>query len=311
MGTNAIPGWSRKDCAGSKAVVEVDTGAPTVELPINGKGIGTKMVRDCKATFKVKYEPGTVTAIAGGRTAMLSSAGGAGITVCPEKKEARPGEIVYVSVVIADEYGIVESNADRKLTVSVEGGELLGVGSANPRTEECFDSGEYTPVTGDAVSPGYASVGPRGGRWKSPKIIDCYLDYAKAAVKALSEDVQYWMTFNEPRSFIMPAYVMGAHAPFRHDVFTFKNRLRHMLPAHGKAVRPIRQAKLVRPLALGLLDGEEKEKAQKRLVKAVEHFHHRVGTGFEIAVPANTTAELRLPDGENRSVTAGINILAR
>lgn len=41
-----------------------------------------------------------------------------------------------------------------------------------------------------------------------------------------------------------------------------------------------RQAKLVRPLALGLLDGEEKKKAQARLVKAVEDYRYRVGTGF-------------------------------
>lgn len=41
-----------------------------------------------------------------------------------------------------------------------------------------------------------------------------------------------------------------------------------------------RQAKLVRPLALGLLDGETKEKAQERLVQAVEHYNYRVGTGF-------------------------------
>lgn len=41
-----------------------------------------------------------------------------------------------------------------------------------------------------------------------------------------------------------------------------------------------RQAKLVRPLALGLLDGDEKKKARARLVKAVEAFNFRVGTGF-------------------------------
>lgn len=41
-----------------------------------------------------------------------------------------------------------------------------------------------------------------------------------------------------------------------------------------------RQAKLVRPLALGLLDGEEKVKAQQRLVKAVTDYHYHVGTGF-------------------------------
>lgn len=41
-----------------------------------------------------------------------------------------------------------------------------------------------------------------------------------------------------------------------------------------------RQAKLVRPLALGLLDVEEKKKARARLIKAVEHFNFRIGTGF-------------------------------
>ena len=41
-----------------------------------------------------------------------------------------------------------------------------------------------------------------------------------------------------------------------------------------------RQAKLVRPLALGLLEGETKEKAQHQLVKAVEDYQYCVGTGF-------------------------------
>ena len=41
-----------------------------------------------------------------------------------------------------------------------------------------------------------------------------------------------------------------------------------------------RQAKLVRPLALGLLEGAEKKKVQARLKKAVENFGYRVGTGF-------------------------------
>ena len=41
-----------------------------------------------------------------------------------------------------------------------------------------------------------------------------------------------------------------------------------------------RQAKIVRPLALGLLDGEEKKTAQNRLVKAVTDGNYHVGTGF-------------------------------
>ena len=51
-----------------------------------------------------------------------------------------------------DVKGIIESNADRKLSVAVEGGELLGFGSANPRTEERFDSGSYTTCYGRAMA---------------------------------------------------------------------------------------------------------------------------------------------------------------
>ena len=54
------------------------------------------------------------------------------------------------------------------------------------------------------------------------------------------------------------------------------------------------QANLVRPLALGLLDGEEKKKAQNLLVKAVEDYNYRVGTGFlstPFILPALTEAE--------------------
>ena len=55
-----------------------------------------------------------------------------------------------------------------------------------------------------------------------------------------------------------------------------------------------RQAKLVRPLALGLLEGETKTAAQQRLKQAVENYRHRVGTGFlstPFLLPVLTEAE--------------------
>ena len=60
--------------------------------------------------------------------------------------------MVYVNVAIVGENGVGQSNADRKLTVSVEGGELLAFGSANPRTEENFDEGTYTTYYGAALA---------------------------------------------------------------------------------------------------------------------------------------------------------------
>ncbi len=88
----------------------------------------------------------------------------------------------------------------------------------------------------------------REGGWKSPKIIGYYLEYVKVVVEALSETVRYWMTFNEPQMFIMLAYVTGTSAPFKHDVFTFRNHLRHMLLAHGKAVKLIRENAKLKPI---------------------------------------------------------------
>ena len=41
-----------------------------------------------------------------------------------------------------------------------------------------------------------------------------------------------------------------------------------------------RQAQLVRPLALGLLNESQKEFAKKRLIKALENYGWRLGTGF-------------------------------
>ena len=149
-GTNAIPSWSWQGCEGRKAVVEVYYKADSVELQLNGKSLGTSRVKGCRARFKVAYLPGTLTAIAYDASGKelgrgsLSSAKEAGIRISPEKSSAKVGEILYVPIAIADGRGVVESNADRRLTVKVQGWELLGFGSANPRTEEGFDEGAYT-----------------------------------------------------------------------------------------------------------------------------------------------------------------------
>jgi alpha-L-rhamnosidase len=47
-----------------------------------------------------------------------------------------------------------------------------------------------------------------------------------------------------------------------------------------KRIDTDRQAKLVRPIALGLADGEKKADLQKRLLRAVENRGFRIGTGF-------------------------------
>ena len=158
-GTNAILSWSWAGCEGNKAEVEVYSDQAQVELLLDSKSLGKQKVKECKALFKVKYAPGTLTAVAydasgreAGRSEIVSASGPFGIAVRPEKTTAKPGEIVYVPVNIEGANGMVESNADRKLTVAVKGGELLAFGSANPCTEEQYHSGSFTTYYGRALA---------------------------------------------------------------------------------------------------------------------------------------------------------------
>ncbi len=158
-GTNAILSWSWDGCEGNRTEVEVYSDQTTVELYLNGRNLGKKKLRECKAIYKVKYAPGILIAIAydasgkeTGRSVLTSARGPFRIAVRPEKQEVQPGEIVYIPIQIEGENEIVESNADRRLTVSVEGGELLAFGSANPCHEEQYHTGSFTTYYGRALA---------------------------------------------------------------------------------------------------------------------------------------------------------------
>ena len=140
-------------------MVEVYSNAAVVELLLNGKSIGKKQVKECKAIFKTKYAPGKLEAIAYdvngyevSRGELNSAKGKLAISVRPEVMTAKTGEIVYVPVEIIGENGVIESNADRKLYVTVTGGELLAFGSANPCHEDQYHTGAFTTFHGRSLA---------------------------------------------------------------------------------------------------------------------------------------------------------------
>lgn len=154
--SNGLASWSWKGCEGERAVVEVFSDAPVIDLRLNGRSIGRKRPHGCVCRWRIPYEPGELVATAltargeeFGHTT-LRSAGDVQVCLRPESREASPGELVFVEIALADEAGIVEHNADRLLTARVEGGELLAFGSACPRTEERFDAGVHTTYYGYA-----------------------------------------------------------------------------------------------------------------------------------------------------------------
>ncbi len=152
-GTNGIPSWSWQGCEGNKAVVEVFSDAASVALYRNGKFLGRKKVKDNRTVFKTRYLPGELKAVAYDRNGkpisenkLISATGKNKIHI----RKENDGQIVYLDISILGENGMVESNADISLTVTVEQGELLAFGSANPRTEEKYDTGSFTTYYGKA-----------------------------------------------------------------------------------------------------------------------------------------------------------------
>ena len=156
-GTNAIDSWSWRKCVGNRTTVEVYADGHKAELRLDGRRIGRRRIRMYKALFPVRYAPGTLEAIVYdargaeiGRTALVSATGVVQVALRPECDSVRPGGLVHVDVALVGVNGVVEANADTKVSVTVEGGELLGFGSANPRTAERYGDGTFTTYYGRA-----------------------------------------------------------------------------------------------------------------------------------------------------------------
>ncbi len=158
-GTNARPSWSWRGCDGKKAVVEVYSDAAQVALEVNGLKIGTKKLKGHKAVFKTRYAPGTITAVALdeagkelSRSSRSSATGKLQLAVQPEETTVTCGDILYVPISIVGANGVVESNADEAVTVTVENGTLLAFGSALPMTEQSHLSGTFPTYYGQALA---------------------------------------------------------------------------------------------------------------------------------------------------------------
>lgn len=150
-GTNSIPSWSWRGCEGERATVEVYTRAPIVKLYLNGRHLATKRVRGCHADFSVRYEPGTLVAVACqsngeaiGRVTLSSASAAVGLCLKREESYVPGGsDIVFVDVLATDYTDVVEASVDAEVTITVEGGELLAFGSAAQKSEHSYLEGTF------------------------------------------------------------------------------------------------------------------------------------------------------------------------
>ncbi len=157
--TDSIPSWAWRGCEGRMAEVEVYAERGSLcELFLNGRSLGRRHVVGCVARFHARWEPGRLRAVVMDElgqpisTCELASAGDPWPTLLPECDQVAAGGVAYVDLAMADVDGVVESCADVPVSVVVEGGELLGLGSARPRSTESFLSGHCTTYYGRALA---------------------------------------------------------------------------------------------------------------------------------------------------------------
>lgn len=71
--------------------------------------------------------------------------------------------------------------------------------------------------------------------WEDPDTVDLYIRYVDKVARALSPDVNYWITFNEPNIWLPIAHLAGRTPPGRKSLFGFLRAGRNVLQAHGRA----------------------------------------------------------------------------
>lgn len=154
--SNAYHSWAWRNCEGNQAVIEVYGNGSKAELFLNGKSLGKKRIKEGRAIYKTRYASGKIQANIYDATGkitgedILYSAGSHLRMKMEAETDAIAGEPVYIDLSICDDKGIVERNYDKKIRIKVEGGNLLAFGSADPRTEESYVSGEFTTYYGKA-----------------------------------------------------------------------------------------------------------------------------------------------------------------
>ncbi len=162
--TDSIASWTWDVVVGAPIRVEVYSDADEVELMLNGRAVGRSRVGERRAfvaEFALSYEPGLLEAIAyrdgaeAGRSELRSAGDGVRLQVEVDRTEIAADEwdLAFVEIALVDADGIVQTAADRAVTVAVQGsGVLQGLGSARPATKESFLSDTCTTFDGHALA---------------------------------------------------------------------------------------------------------------------------------------------------------------
>ncbi len=158
MTARIVDDWNRDVSEGETVVVRCATSCDEAELFVNGesagrrkKAAGATTPEEALLSWRVKYDPGELKAIVyengqyAGETVRRTAFAPQTVKLTPNKRALAEGEIVFVTVETADEYGTVLPHASCEVSFELEGpGEIVAAASASP--DECGPYGPRTSV---------------------------------------------------------------------------------------------------------------------------------------------------------------------
>ena len=157
--TDAIDSWNWIGYERVPATVEVYANGHSVRLTLNSIEIGVKKLNDFKAIFKLPYDKGELKAEAldeRGRVlsthSLFSGDDKTIISAVPDSSELSVGELCYIPIEFVDGKGLRRPDIERRVDISVEGGRLLGFGSALYKTDDSFNNGHYNSYRGRCLA---------------------------------------------------------------------------------------------------------------------------------------------------------------
>lgn len=151
-----LSSWTWPGFEGQTASVDVYSASEEVELFLNGASLGRRAMVDFIATYSVPYTPGELKAV--GYTGgvcdgefTLRTAQDAQMTLTADRKtlQANGEDAAFVMIQFVDANGTADLHTKHTLKVELEGAGILeAVGSANPCSEERYDTPESETFDG-------------------------------------------------------------------------------------------------------------------------------------------------------------------
>jgi len=162
--SDSISSWTWPGFEDRPVAVEVYADADEVALLLDGIEIARAPIggeRPMFAVLETTYRPGALAAVAyrsgveTARTTLQTAAGDLGLALRVDRSVIRDddADLAFVEIELRDSEGRLVTSADRRVTVEVSGAAVLaGMCSANPKTEERFDSPTWRTFDGRALA---------------------------------------------------------------------------------------------------------------------------------------------------------------